>query len=94
MKAIGQFINLKKAAPVSAFLDDKTIFFLFEKVIQEEYGNMGRANLRPDYYKNGKLFVKAVSSNWASELFQNRTRFIQKFNEELGREELREIKVN
>ena len=92
MKKIGQIIKNKNPRRKTV-LDGKTVFYIFTKVIQEEFGKRGVANLRPDFYKNGKIFVKTESSNWASELWLNRVKIIREINKELGMEEVKEIKM-
>ncbi len=56
--------NLKKIS-----LTDKDIFYIFQKVIKEEFGNYGSEKLKADFFKNKTIFVKCESSNFASELF-------------------------
>lgn len=93
MKKIGQIIKNKNPFGKTV-LDEKTVFYIFAKVIQEEFGKQGNANLSPDFYKNGKIFVKTESSNWANELWLNRQKIIREINKELGTEEVKEIKLS
>lgn len=93
MEKIGQIIS-KKPPRRKTVLDGKTVFYIFSKVIQEEFGKRGAANLQPDFYKNGKIFVKTKSSNWANELWLNRGKIIREINKELGLEEVKEIKLS
>ena len=81
-------MSAKKAA-----LDDQTVFFVFKKVIKEEFGNVGAANFQPDYFDGHKIFIKCQSSNWASELWLNRGKIIRQLNQELGGEAIRDIKI-
>jgi predicted nucleic acid-binding Zn ribbon protein len=74
-------------------LDDATVFFVFKKVIQEEFGNLGIENFRADYYKNGTIFIRCQSSAWASELWLNKNRIVRKVNKELGESIITEIKT-
>jgi hypothetical protein len=74
-------------------LDDQTIFYVFKKVIKEEFGNVGAEKLIPDYYKNKVLFIKSESSTWASELWTNKARIVRKLNAELGEGSIDGIKV-
>ena len=83
----GNPINKRKTV-----LDEKTIFHVVQKVINEEYGIRGKTNLKPDFYKNGKLFIQSESSVWKNELWINRTEIIFKLNKYLGSEEIKEIK--
>lgn len=74
-------------------LTDKDIFYIFDKIIKEEFGNIGASNLKADFFKNKTIFVKSESSAWGSELFSNRTSIIKKLNKELGEGVVREIKI-
>jgi hypothetical protein len=91
MKRIDYLLNQKK--PRQRPLDEKSLFFLFRRVIREEYGTKGEQSLAPRLFKNNKLFLEAKSSNWANEIWTNRQEVIKKINKEIGKEELREIKV-
>lgn len=93
MKKIGILIKQKEKGPKLS-LDDKTVFFLFGKIIKEEYGSQGSKNLKPNFFKNGKIFVKSESSIFASELLLNKNEIIRKINQEIGNKEIQDIKVN
>jgi len=93
MKRISQLI-FKKRDDKKLIWDEKSIFFAFQRVIKEEYGNQGIKNLIPNFYKNKKLFVKSLSSVWANELMLNKGTFIKRINHELNQEEVKEIKIN
>jgi len=73
-------------------LDEKTVFYIFEKIIKREYGRMGGENIQPRFYKKGKIFIKTQSSNWANEIWLNRQSLVKKINRELGSDEIKEIK--
>lgn len=93
MKKLSQYLKYKKTAqPAQIETDEKTIFYMFEKIIREEYGRRGSVAIRADYYKDGKIFVKTQSSNWASELWLSREFVINKINQQLGVKEIKEIK--
>jgi predicted nucleic acid-binding Zn ribbon protein len=97
MKNIGQWLAKKTelsgtAGPKKQW-DEKSIFYAFQRVVKDEYGNQGIKNFVPDFWKNGRLFVRVESSVWASELQLNRQELRAKVNKELGGEEIREIKV-
>ena len=92
MKKIGQYIKnkrLKEKAP----LDSNSIYYVFSKIIKDEYGNRGVENLKADYFKEKKLFIKAENSNWASEVWLNRNTIIEKINKELGSNEINDISL-
>jgi len=92
MKKIGYFLQ-KKELVKKAPLDDKSVFYIFDKIIKEEYGNRGIENVKASYFKEKKLFIKAENSNWANEVWLNRQNLIEKINKELGSEEIEEIKI-
>ena len=73
-------------------LDEKTVFYIFEKIIKREYGRMGGENIRPRFYKKGKIFIKTQSSNWANEIWLNRQILCKQINNDMGRDEIKEIK--
>jgi len=92
MKKIGYFLN-KKELKTPVALDDKSIFYVFDKIIKEEYGNRGIENIKAVYLKEKKLFLKAENSNWANEIWLNREHIIEKMNQEFGFEEITEITI-
>ena len=96
MKSLKNLLN-KKFSPAKKIapgkLDEKTVFFVFQKIIKEEFGNVGAANFQPDYFDGQKIFLKCQSSNWASELWLNRQKIIRGINKELGEEMISEIKI-
>ena len=74
-------------------LDDKTIFYVFNKIITEEFGLIGKQKFTPDYFSNKTLFVKAENSAWSAELWTNRGKIINKINQEIGEEAVERIKM-
>ncbi len=81
----------KKESGIS--LNEKDIFYIFQKVIKEEYGNVGAGKFKADFFKNKTLFIKSESSVWASELWMNKDKIIKKIKEELGEGAVERIKV-
>lgn len=77
-----------------AALDDKTVFSVFQSVIESEYGIRGRSHIEPKFYKEKKLFVGFKSSLWASEVWLNREGLKEKTNTLLGFQGIQEIKVS
>jgi hypothetical protein len=92
MRKIGDILNFKKNRVITK-LDDKSIYYFFNKVVEKEYGNKGLGSLKPDYFEAGKIFVKAKSSVWANELWLNREEIKEKINKEIGSREVVEIKI-
>jgi hypothetical protein len=83
----------KREDKKSIALSDKDIFYIFDKIIKEEFGNVGASKLKADFFKNKTIFVKSTSSAWANELFLSRNMMVRKINKELGDGVIREIKM-
>ncbi len=77
----------------NTLVDDKTVFFIFYKIIQEEFGRVGKENFQADYFSHKKLFIKSKSAAWASELWLEKERIMKRINEELGGVCVLELKV-
>jgi len=92
MKLIGNYLA-KKNIQKTREIDDKTVFHLFDIVIREEYGRVGGINIRPRYYKNGKIFVDIRNSNWANELWLSKIDVIKKINNRIGCNEIKDIGI-
>jgi hypothetical protein len=92
LKSLKNLLEKHKKATMHSF-DDKDVFFVFQRVIREEYGNYGSEKLKADFFKNKTVFVKSDSSNFASELWTNKQKIIRKMNEELGEGAVKEIKI-
>lgn len=75
-------------------IDEKTIFSIFNTVVQREYGARGKDNIEPRFYKGKKLFVGFRSSLWASEIWLNRKNLMEKTNSLIGVDIIQEIKVS
>ena len=84
----------KKEHPTKMNIDEKTIFFLAEKVLLSQYGMRGRENISPKFWKEGKLFLFSQNSLWAGEVWTNRESIRAKINKEIGEEIVSEIKVS
>ncbi len=92
MKLLKDYLEKKNIRQVQN-LDDKTVFYVFKKIIKEEFGNVGVEKLIPDFYKNRTIFVKSDSSAWASELWLNKNRVVRQMNKELGEGSIEKIHV-
>jgi hypothetical protein len=91
MKSLKDLMQKRNVKPVS--LSEKDIFYIFQRVIKEEFGNVGAGKLTADFFKNKTIFVKAKNAAWGGELFSNRSSIIRKINKKLGEEAIREIKL-
>lgn len=92
MKALGDILSQRKTHK-KQILDDKTVFFVFRKVIEKEFGQIGKNKFTPDYFAKKTLFVRAQNSTWAAELWTNKAQIIEKINTELGENGVENIKT-
>ena len=76
-----------------AALDEKTVFFLFSKVVDEQYGKRGRKVIFPSKYDQKILSVKVASPLWAQELLMERFTLCNLINQSIGEEILLDIRV-
>lgn len=65
-------------------IDEKTIFHIFSQIITEEYGEMGKKNISPVFYKEKSLYVAFSQSLWAQEVWMNRAYLIKRVNDRIG----------
>ena len=93
MKKIGLIISDRKPKVIQKW-DAKSIFFVLQKVLKEEFGNQGVARFASDHWTGSTLCIKSDSSVWSNELWINRSRIIRKINQELGVDEVKEIKID
>ncbi len=91
MKLLGNLLNNRKIKKTS--LTEKDVYYVFGKIIKEEFGAIGVGKLQPDYFDGETIFVKSGSSAWLSELWLNKGMIIRKINEELGTELIKNIKT-
>jgi hypothetical protein len=75
-------------------LDEKTVFFVFRKAIQKEFGEIGLEKIIPDYFSNKTLIIKSKSPAWAAELWTNREKVIRAVNKDLGEGSVDKIRIN
>jgi hypothetical protein len=101
MKAIGDVmkrVQVQKPSMVNnsrkTEIDDKTLFFLAEKVISALYGTRGRENVIPRYFRDGKLHLACHSPLWANELWMTRDTLRERLNREIGHDLVEEIKTS
>lgn len=92
MKDLKQLLK-KRTIGAKVALDEKSVFFVFSKVIKEEYGKQGAEHIRPKLLKDKKIFVESDSSAWGSEIWLNKAYIISKVNQEIGSEEITDIAV-
>ena len=95
MKAIGKlfksdFLNGKKN---ESEVDQETIFFIFKEVLRKEFGDIGSNYFNPTYLAKKTIFVQSKSPAWASELWLNKEKILEKINQKIGKNVLEEIKI-
>lgn len=99
MKSLGKLLVSKyrqDAAPRKGkvkVLDQKTVFFLAEKIIEEEYGKRGAVSVVPRYFKDGKLFLSGKTSLWVEEVKTFREEFLRRLAD-AGADTVKDIKVS
>ena len=72
-------------------LDDKTVFFAFERIVTDWYGSRGKENIYPEQWKEGVLLVRVRSSLWLSELIMQKECIMTAVNAFLGSEYIQRI---
>lgn len=92
MRVLGDILSKRNFNKIQA-LDDKTIFFVFLKIIKIEFGNLGVEKFTPNYFANKTLHIKTESAVWSSELWTNRGKIIDLINREIGDEVVERIKM-
>ncbi len=94
MRSLKEYIGGRewRAPHLHHVVDDKTIFHLFRKIVREEYGARGAAELTPTAFVEGVLSVKAASPLYSSELWMRREAIIGRMNTTLGNGGVKEIR--
>jgi len=92
MKSLGKFLKYKKLK-VKKEIDNDTVFYIFNKIIEVKYGEVGKANIKTSFYKDGNIFLEIKNSNWANEIWLNKEMLIEEVNKKIGGDDIKEIKV-
>ncbi|TXH07180.1 MAG: DUF721 domain-containing protein [Candidatus Moraniibacteriota bacterium] len=93
MRPLGEFIGKRSSLNEPAPLDDKTVFFIFQKIIREEYGMRGAAELKPVIYTDGILSIGSNNPLYSSELLIRREVIRERMNSALGQDVIRELRL-
>lgn len=93
MRSLKDFIGKREGAVQPASIDDKTVFFIFRKMIREEYGTRGIAELEPVSFVDGVLSVKANNPLYSSELWIRREKVREKMNVALEQDVVLELRL-
>lgn len=75
-------------------VDEKTIFFLFNRIIEEQYGKRGCSVIHPSRYQDRVLSLKVASPLWANELSVQELVLRKRLNEALDEEVVQAIRVS
>lgn len=92
MKAIGKFLKHKEIKRRKN-IDSESVFYILKSVIKVKYGEIGALNIKPEYYKEGVVFLKINNSNWANEVWLNKKMIIDEINKKIGEDEIKDIKL-
>jgi hypothetical protein len=93
MRSLKEFIVKRAGSSPVIPMDDKTIFFLFRKIIREEYGLRGESELEPVIFEEGVLSVKANNPLYSSELWIRRETILARMNTALEQESIKELRL-
>lgn len=93
MRSLKEFIGKRGGVSQSSLVDDKTVFFLFRKIIREEYGIRGVAELEPAIFSEGVLSVKSNNPLYSSELWIRREAIIARMNSALEQTAVCELRL-
>lgn len=85
--------NALEKEELEKVIDEKTIFFLFNKIIEEQYGKRGRTVIFPAKYQEKILLVRVASPLWAQELITERGGICRSLNKSLGEEVLVDLQI-
>lgn len=85
--------KLNQSAPKAPKMDEKTIQFLFEKVIQEYYGVKGKSNVLALGFKDGVLILGIYKSLWQAEVSINKEELRESLNKKIGEELVTSIRI-
>lgn len=92
MKTLGTFIN-KKTLVRGKFIDQQSVFYVFQLIIKDEYGKQGIENIVPMSFRDRKIVIKVLGSTWSIEILARRKQIIAKINKELGGEEIIDLVI-
>lgn len=92
MQSLKAFFGGKKEN-IPRDIDEKTLFFLFQKIVQAEYGERGGSSIQPVFFREGVLGVRTKSPLWANELWLMKSSLCEKLNQEIGTETIRDLKL-
>lgn len=93
MKLLGSVLNQRSLNSRRAALDQQSVFYIFSGVIKIEYGRIGSENIKPLALSDKSILVKTGNLNWANEIELNADYLVRKINEQLGGNEIMDVKI-
>lgn len=97
MRNLSELLSKKtkryQEVPETKILDEKTLFFLFVKILGEEYGQRGRNMIFPEQFIDGVLRVRVASPLWANELMLQKALLCERLNHAFGSKVLEDIEI-
>lgn len=79
--------------PKKPTIDEKTIQFLFAKIIQAEYGAQGKSNVLVLSFQKGILTLGVYKSLWQAEITLIREDLQERLNTEIGSNLVKDIRI-
>jgi hypothetical protein len=74
----------RKGSVSEKVIDDKTIFFIFGRIIQKLYGEQGRKSITPIVFRNGIIVARTKNPLWANEIMLYQDVLKDNLNKEIG----------
>ena len=83
----------KKVVGKHAPLDEKSVFYVFQLIMKDEYGRQGIENIKPVFYRDNKIFIRFSKSAWNEEIWLNKDHIIKRINDNLGMREIKDFQI-
>ncbi|MEP7162218.1 MAG: DciA family protein [Candidatus Moraniibacteriota bacterium] len=93
METLKSFLHKKREESPKLELDEKTVFYLFQKIVRAEYGERGATVIESVYLREGILGLRAANPLWANELWLQRGSLLTRLNKEIGEEIVKDLKI-
>lgn len=74
-------------------MDEKTIQFLFEKVVGEYFGSKGKSNVLPVHFREGVLMLAVYKSLWQAEVTLSKEDLREALNKKIGSDLVKDIRI-
>lgn len=98
MKQLVHFLGKRKKQAVvqinSSVIDEKTVFFIFHKIIDEQYGQRGKMVIFPVKFDGKVLVLRVASPLWAQEILIQRSVLCERVNRAFEQEVLLDLKIS